>query len=101
MDIMVLPSRRMGETWGLVANEAMQAGCGVIVSDAVGCSEDFKSWERFRVFKESNAEDLAHRVLQLSEYSRDFNWARQKLEKYALKATAEAIAQELNALKKG
>ena len=50
MDIMVLPSRRMGETWGLVANEAMQAGCGVIVSDAVGCSEDFKSWERFRVF---------------------------------------------------
>ena len=100
MDIMVLPSRRMGETWGLVANEAMQAGCGVIVSEAVGCSADFKSWERFRVFKESNAEDLAHCVLQLSEFARDFNWARQKLEKYALKATAESIAQELYALKK-
>ena len=100
MDIMVLPSRRMGETWGLVANEAMQAGCGVIVSEAVGCSEDFKSWERFRVFKESSAEDRARCVLQLSEHPRDFNWARQKLEKYALKATAESIAQELHALKK-
>lgn len=98
MDIMILPSRRMGETWGLVANEAMQAGCGVIVSDAVGCGEDFKSWERFRVFKEPNAEALASCVLALSAYPRDFNWARQKLEKYALKTTAESITQAMNEL---
>jgi len=30
---MVLPSRRAGETWGLVVNEALQAGCAVIVSE--------------------------------------------------------------------
>lgn len=98
MDIMVLPSRRMGETWGLVANEAMQAGCGVIVSDAVGCSEDFKTWERFRVFKEPNPAELAKSVEQLALFHRNFDWARQKLEKYSMLATAESMAHELKNL---
>jgi glycosyltransferase involved in cell wall biosynthesis len=99
MDIMVLPSRRMGETWGLVANEAMQGGCGVIVSDAVGSGEDFKTWERFRVFKEPNASKLANCVAQLAQFPRDFNWAHEKLEKYSLRATAESLLNELNNLK--
>lgn len=38
-DVLVLPSL-FGETWGLVVNEAMAMGCGVIVSDRVGSSED-------------------------------------------------------------
>jgi len=75
MDIMVLPSRKMGETWGLVANEAMQSGCGVIVSDAVGCSKDFGGWERFRVFPEGDAKELAVKAESLSVYTRDFDWA--------------------------
>jgi glycosyltransferase involved in cell wall biosynthesis len=100
MDIMVLPSRRMGETWGLVANEAMQGGCGVIVSDAVGCSEDFKTWERFRVFKGSNPTELASYVDELSRFKREFNWAKQKLEKYSIQATAESLSHELKALPK-
>jgi glycosyltransferase involved in cell wall biosynthesis len=100
MDIMVLPSRRMGETWGLVANEAMQGGCGVIVSDAVGCSEDFKTWERFKVFKGSNPTELANYVAELSRFKREFNWAKQKLEKYSIQATAESLSHELKALSK-
>jgi len=100
MDIMVLPSRRMGETWGLVANEAMQGGCGVIVSDAVGCSEDFKAWERFKVFKEPNATELANYVVDLARFKRDYNWASQKLEKYSIQATAESLAHELKGLRK-
>jgi glycosyltransferase involved in cell wall biosynthesis len=99
MDIMVLPSRRMGETWGLVANEAMQGGCAVIVSDAVGSGEDFKSWERFRVFKEPDPAELAKNVIQLAQFPRNFNWAKQNLEKYSLQSTAEAIADELVKLK--
>ncbi len=98
MDIMVLPSRRMGETWGLVANEAMQAGCGVIVSEAVGCSEDFKTWERFRVFKEENAPELAKCVEQLAIFPRDFDWARPRLKEYSLNTTADMLAGELNGL---
>jgi glycosyltransferase involved in cell wall biosynthesis len=37
-DIFVLPS--FGEPWGLVVNEAMNAGRAVIVSDQVGCGPD-------------------------------------------------------------
>jgi glycosyltransferase involved in cell wall biosynthesis len=48
-DIVMLPSRRMGETWGLVVNEALAAGCRVIVSNAVGCHAEFKSLPTVRV----------------------------------------------------
>ena len=37
-DVFVLPS--VSEPWGLVVNEAMNAGCAVIVSDDVGCQAD-------------------------------------------------------------
>jgi glycosyltransferase involved in cell wall biosynthesis len=37
-DLFVLPSER--EAWGLVVNEAMNAGCAVIVSDRVGAAPD-------------------------------------------------------------
>jgi glycosyltransferase involved in cell wall biosynthesis len=99
MDVMVLPSRKMGETWGLVANEAMQAGCGVIVSDAVGCSADFANWERFRVFKEGDPLALATQVFSLSNYYRDFNWAKKKLEPYTIHATAKSLLIELRQAK--
>lgn len=39
LDALVLPSDG-GETWGLVVNEAMAAGCPAIVSEAVGCRPD-------------------------------------------------------------
>jgi glycosyltransferase involved in cell wall biosynthesis len=38
-DIFVLPST-IGETWGLVANEAMNFGLPVIISDMAGCASD-------------------------------------------------------------
>lgn len=37
-DIFVLPS--FNETWGLVVNEAMNAGCAIVVSDQVGSGVD-------------------------------------------------------------
>lgn len=37
-DVFVLPS--VNETWGLVVNEAMNAGCAIIVTDQVGCALD-------------------------------------------------------------
>jgi glycosyltransferase involved in cell wall biosynthesis len=98
MDIMVLPSRRMGETWGLVCNEAMQAGCSVVVSDCVGCGTDFKDWSRFKIFNSGKAEELAERIAELHSLPRDFNWATDALEGYSLIATAKAISSELEAL---
>ncbi len=39
-DILVLPSRGPGETWGLALNEAMACGRAVIASDKVGGAHD-------------------------------------------------------------
>ncbi len=97
-DTLVLPSQRQGETWGLVANEAMQAGCGVIVSDAVGCGADFGHWERFRVFGQGDAAALAHAVAGLAQLPRDPDWARPQLRAYSIQATADALATELGKL---
>ena len=98
MDVMVLPSRRMGETWGLVANEAMQAGCGVIVSDAVGCHADFESWERFRIFPGEDAKVLANHIVDLAKLPRKFDWAARKLQPYSITAIAEAITEEMKTI---
>ena len=95
MDILVLPSQKMGETWGLVANEALQAGCGVVVSSAVGCSADFKNLDRFAVFEENNEIELAECVLKLSEFERDFNWATEKLNNYSIESVAVALSNAL------
>jgi glycosyltransferase involved in cell wall biosynthesis len=37
-DLLVLPSER--ESWGLVVNEAMNAGCAIVVNDRVGAGAD-------------------------------------------------------------
>ncbi|MGH8443553.1 MAG: glycosyltransferase [Nevskiaceae bacterium] len=38
-DVLVLPSA--AETWGMVVNEALAAGCPAIVSSGAGCAADF------------------------------------------------------------
>ncbi len=96
MDTFILPSRQMGETWGLVVNEALQAGCSVVVSNFVGCGEDFKSLERFRIFEDNDAEELAKKVVDLAHYSRTFDWARPALEDYSLEACADHIARSFS-----
>ncbi len=92
-DIVVLPSRRMGETWGLVVNEALQAGCSVTVSDAVGCAEEFKSWERVRVFPAGDATQLAQCLASLASLPREFEWCRSRLADYSIEAAARALLE--------
>ncbi len=57
-DILVLPSRER-ETWGLVVNEAMNFGCPIIVSDAVGCAPDLVAGKCGLVFPRDRPEALA------------------------------------------
>lgn len=94
-DIMVLPSRRMGETWGLVVNEALQAGCAVALSDAVGSHEEFRDWERVSVFGSEDAAGLKEALGQLARYHRDFDWARPEIEAYSVDAAAAGIAERI------
>jgi glycosyltransferase involved in cell wall biosynthesis len=56
-DVFVLPSRH--EPWGLVVNEAMNAGRAVVVSDDVGCQQDLvRDGETGMVFPAGNVEAL-------------------------------------------
>lgn len=97
-DIALLPSRQAGETWGLVANKALQAGCGVVVSEAVGCASDFGSWERFRTIPVGSPQALAQALAELASYPRDFNWAAESLQNYSIDAAAQALASAIGEL---
>lgn len=94
-DIVALPSRRMGEAWGLVINEALNAGCSVIMTDAVGCQYEFGSWERARVIAEGNDVSLGRAIGQLAEFPRDLHWAEAKMTAYSTDAAANEIVRVL------
>ena len=95
-DVMVLPSRRAGETWGLVVNEALQAGCSVVMSDAVGCHREFASWPYCRVFKEGDPHALAGMIDELIDRPLPpRRWARPAIEDYSVSAAASAIAHAI------
>jgi glycosyltransferase involved in cell wall biosynthesis len=68
-DVFVLPSRH--EPWGLVVNEAMNAGRAVVVSDDVGCQQDLvREGETGAVFPVGDVAALAaalERVLATPE----------------------------------
>jgi glycosyltransferase involved in cell wall biosynthesis len=64
-DIFVLPSD-VGETWGLVVNEAMNFRLPVIVSDLVGCGADLvKHGENGYIFETGDIEELARYLEEL------------------------------------
>lgn len=94
-DILVLPSRQAGETWGLVVNEALNAGCGVVVSEYVGCGVEFKNLERFRIISDSNEKELADAIVSLSKFERSFDWATEYMKNYSVASAAESIVNEL------
>ena len=64
-DAVVLPSHF--EPWGLVVNEAMAAGCPVIVSDKVGCVDDLVEHEKtgmvIKMDKKKDLESAIHFIL--------------------------------------
>lgn len=99
-DILMLPSRRAGETWGLVVNEALQAGCGVVMTDAVGCHREFGGWGRVRVMADGDARGGAAALRDLARFPRDFDWCADAMRDYSVEAAAQAIAQRIDQLEK-
>jgi len=95
-DILILPSRRAGETWGLVVNEALQAGCAVILTDAVGCHREFGDWERVRVINDGDAGACAQAMRELAAFPRSFDWCAQRMQNYSVEAAAVAIARQMD-----
>ena len=94
-DILVLPSNREGETWGLVVNEGLHAGCSIIMSNAVGCHREFGDWERVRVIAEGDAQGLAAAIADLHRFSPQRRWATDLIAAYSVEAAAQAIAQAI------
>jgi glycosyltransferase involved in cell wall biosynthesis len=95
MDILLLPSRRMGEAWGLVVNEALNAGCAVVISEAVGCYKEFGDLERVRVIAVESDRQLAMAIEELARFPRDFRWAETHMQVYWSRAAAEGIRDGL------
>lgn len=64
-DVFVLPSG-IGETWGLVVNEAMCFSLPIIVSDTVGCGSNLvKNGENGYIFKVGNINELTKYLMDL------------------------------------
>jgi hypothetical protein len=70
----------------------MKPGCGVVVSDSVGCGADFKEFERFRIFKQNNIPQLSAHVQDLLNFDRSFDWSFHILSEYSVQASADSIA---------
>jgi glycosyltransferase involved in cell wall biosynthesis len=78
-DIFVLPS--VNETWGLVINEAMNAGCAIITTDQVGSAVDLvRSNENGYVIKARDVSALTHALEQCLANERFREMGRRSLE---------------------
>ncbi len=65
-DVFVLPS--YNETWGLSANEAMAAGCAILMSDQCGAAQDLVSAAvNGFTFSPNNLQQLSQYMQQMAE----------------------------------
>lgn len=93
-DCLALPSRLMGETWGLVVNEAMQAGARVIASNAVGSSGDLWDAPGFEVFLNEDVGDFAEALERQMALTVDRRAIRAAIAPYSVGAAAAEIAAD-------
>lgn len=102
-DIFVLPSG-MGETWGLVVNEAMCFELPIIVSDMVGCGADLvKNGENGYIFPLGDIEKLSEHLEELVNNSKKRKSFGEKsseiINNYTHEKDIEGILKALNSLK--
>jgi glycosyltransferase involved in cell wall biosynthesis len=97
-DVFVLPSRH--EPWGLVVNEAMNAGRAVVVSDDVGCQQDLvREGETGAVFPVGDVVALAaalERVLAAPETAARMGAAaRAHIDRFSFEQDVAGLRQAL------
>jgi len=90
------------ERWGLVANEAMAAGCPVISYEAVGCSHDLvRDDETGYVVDTGDVPALADamsRLLDRAHQQAMFRAARAHVAKYSFDEVAQGLTETLRSL---
>ncbi|MEM1427338.1 MAG: glycosyltransferase family 4 protein [Cyanobacteria bacterium P01_H01_bin.130] len=94
-DVATLPSQQAGETWGLVMNEAMQAGLPCIATNAVGSSVDFAGVPNFQVIPIGDATAMARAIAQLINLNRDFERYGEVMKNFSTDAAASNIVEWL------
>jgi glycosyltransferase involved in cell wall biosynthesis len=92
-DVLVLPSRQMGETWGLVVNEALLASRRVIISQFAGCHADFNEAPGVTVF-DGSVRGLVEALRRLPLAPRPEALAR-FMHQYSVRAAAQGIADAM------
>jgi glycosyltransferase involved in cell wall biosynthesis len=95
--VLVLPSEF--ETWGLVVNEAMAAGCIPVTSDRVGCTPDLVTGvgESFEMGNPAELKAALDRVFS-SDLDQRQRKARARVAEYGLDQAAEGIEKAVQSL---
>lgn len=102
-DVLVLPS--VGETWGMVVNEAMACSRPAVVSDRVGCGPDLITPEQTGlIFPHGDVAALSSSMVNLSRRRRKISEmghnAQTRLERYSLQAAVGGVLQALESTAK-
>jgi glycosyltransferase involved in cell wall biosynthesis len=100
-DIFVLPSKGPGETWGLTVNEAMAAGCAVLVSDRCGCYPNLvREGINGHVFEHDNISQLTSLMKQMSsgknDPTRKKNASKEIIKDYSFDEICNAIEKVMD-----
>lgn len=101
-DALILPSDA-GETWGLVANEAMAAGLTVVVSDLPGCAGDLVvDGETGRVVPFGDVVALRNAIADLAgdreALAKMKRASRKHVANYSFQAIVDGVKQALRAV---
>ena len=99
-DLVVLPSDN-GETWGLVANEAMACGTPVAASNQCGCSIDLIApLDRRFVFQCGNVDSLATAITHAMKTKLSEVRLREIVDTHHLRHTVDTVSELYKALPK-
>jgi len=97
-DLLVLPSNRAGETWGLVVNEGLQAGLPFIATEAVGSTADLGNLPEVQTIPIGDATALATAIQRVIGIDRAFDRYDSTLQQISTKAAARAIVHHVKSL---